>query len=70
MNGKIKTSGNFIRREGRRKGRNRGGACGPVGYCVCTHCGEKIRHQKGIKCTTLKCPECGNTLVREELLHS
>ncbi len=52
------------------KGRNRGGAFGPGGYCVCTHCGERIHHQQGVKCTTIKCPKCGHTMVREELLHS
>jgi hypothetical protein len=70
MNGTRKSSGNFIRGEGQRggKGRNRGGAFGPGGDCVCTHCGEKIQHQRGIKCTGIKCPKCGHTMVREELL--
>ncbi|MCK5135681.1 MAG: hypothetical protein KAR19_07835 [Bacteroidales bacterium] len=50
------------------QGRNKGGAYGTGGYCICAKCGEKIPHQRGIKCTTLKCPECGHTLIREELL--
>jgi DNA-directed RNA polymerase subunit RPC12/RpoP len=50
------------------KGRNKGGAMGPGGSCVCTKCGYKAPHQQGIKCTTIKCPECGHTLIREELL--
>lgn len=49
-------------------GRNKGGAFGPGGHCVCAKCGEKVSHQRGVKCTTLTCPKCGNTLVREELL--
>jgi hypothetical protein len=50
------------------QGRNKGGAFGPGGYCVCAKCGEQVPHEKGIKCTTLKCPKCGHTLIREELL--
>lgn len=51
------------------KGRNKGGAFGPGGYCVCSKCGEKIPHQQGVKCTTIKCPKCGQPMVREELLN-
>ena len=51
-----------------RLGRNKGGGFGPGGNCVCAACGEKVPHRKGVKCTTLKCPKCGKTMVREELL--
>jgi predicted RNA-binding Zn-ribbon protein involved in translation (DUF1610 family) len=51
-----------------RQGYNKGGAYGPGGYCVCAKCGTKIVHTKGIKCNTLKCPDCGHVLIREELL--
>lgn len=50
------------------RGRNRGGALGPSGYCICVKCNTRIRHQRGVKCTTLKCPECGHVMAREELL--
>jgi len=50
------------------QGRNKGGAFGTGGYCICTKCGEKVSHQRGVKCTTLKCPECGHTMIREELV--
>jgi len=53
---------------GGRLGRNKGGSFGPGGVCVCTGCGEKVPHQQGVKCTTLKCPKCGKPMVREELL--
>ncbi len=53
---------------GKGKGRNKGGAYGPGGYCVCAKCGEKLPHQRGIKCTTIKCPNCGKPMIREELL--
>jgi DNA-directed RNA polymerase subunit RPC12/RpoP len=49
-------------------GRNKGGAFGPGGYCVCAKCGAKLPHQRGVKCTSLKCPDCGHTMIREELL--
>jgi ribosomal protein S26 len=51
------------------KGRNKGGAFGPGGFCICAKCGEKVAHEKGIKCTTIKCPKCGHTMIREELLN-
>ena len=54
--------------QGSGRGRNKGGAFGTGGYCVCTKCGEKVPHQRGVKCTTLKCPECGHTMIREELV--
>ena len=50
------------------RGRNKGGAFGPGGFCVCSKCGEKVLHQQGEKCTAIKCPKCGHTMVREELL--
>jgi len=50
------------------QGRNKGGACGPGGFCVCIKCGERVSHQQGEKCTSLKCPKCGHTMIREELL--
>lgn len=51
------------------QGRNQGGSFGVGGFCVCAKCGEKVPHQQGVKCTTLKFPKCGNTMVREELLN-
>jgi len=51
------------------RGRNNGGAYGVGGYCVCAKCGEKIVHQQAVKCTSVKCPNCGHTLIREELLN-
>ena len=51
------------------RGRNKGGAFGTGGYCVCAKCGAKVPHRQGEKCTNLKCPECGKTMIREELLN-
>ena len=50
------------------QGRNRGGGYSVGGYCVCAKCGNKVQHQQDVKCTTLKCPKCGHTMIREELL--
>ena len=50
-------------------GRNNGGGYSVGGNCICAKCGEKISHQQGIKCTTIKCPKCGHTMIREELLN-
>jgi hypothetical protein len=50
-------------------GRNKGGGYSTGGFCVCAKCGEKVLHQQGVKCTTLKCPNCGHTMIREELLN-
>ena len=50
-------------------GRNKGGAFGPGGYCVCMKCGEKIPHKRGVKCTKLRCPKCDKPMVREELVN-
>ena len=53
-------------RRGRLKGEieeARGG--GPGGYCACPKCGYKILHERGIPCSTLKCPKCKINLIRE-----
>ncbi len=52
------------------QGRNKGGSFGTGGLCVCTKCGEKVTHRRGIKCTTLKCPKCGHTMIREEMVRN
>ena len=50
-------------------GKNKGGAFGPGGNCICAKCGTKTSHQQGVKCTTIKCPNCGHVMIREELLN-
>ena len=51
-------------------GRNQGGGFGAGGSCICAGCGKKVPHERGVKCTQLKCPDCGRTMVREELLNN
>jgi len=50
------------------QGRNNGGSFGPGGICICAKCRHRIPHEQGVKCTTLKCPQCGHIMIREELL--
>ena len=38
---------------------------GPEGYCVCSKCGYKKKHERGIPCSTIKCPKCKINLTRE-----
>jgi len=38
---------------------------GPSGFCKCTKCGYKIKHEAGKPCRELKCPTCDVVLVRE-----
>lgn len=66
--GLFRGSGKGLGRGGG-QGRNKGGAFGPGGYCVCAKCGAKVPHEQGVKCTSIKCPKCGHTMVREELIN-
>ena len=50
-------------------GKNRGGGYSIGGFCVCAKCGAKVKHEQGVKCTSIKCPECQHTMIREELLN-
>ncbi|MCK5176710.1 MAG: hypothetical protein KAQ92_03220, partial [Candidatus Aenigmarchaeota archaeon] len=56
--------GKFL--EWQRKGKMQGYAFGPGGYCVCSKCGYKIKHKRGVSCTSIKCPKCNIALVRKE----
>ena len=40
-----------------------------VKYCVCTECGEGIKHKIGIPCLEEKCPTCGANMVRVGSYH-
>jgi len=53
-------------RKGRFKGeiKNASGK-GPEGYCTCSKCGYKEKHKRGVPCSTIKCPNCGEFLTRE-----
>ncbi|MCK5476594.1 MAG: cation transporter [Candidatus Aenigmarchaeota archaeon] len=52
--------------EWQRKGKMHGYAFGPGGYCVCSKCGYKIKHKRGVSCSSMKCPKCNIALTRRE----
>ncbi|MDK2850014.1 MAG: H+/Na+-translocating ferredoxin:NAD+ oxidoreductase subunit [Candidatus Woesearchaeota archaeon] len=39
-------------------------------YCVCPNCGYRIKHERGVPCATLQCPNCHSKLVRESILQN
>lgn len=44
-----------------RTGRIRGGL---GGFCICPQCGMKIRHERGIPCAQIYCPQCDLPMAR------
>ncbi|MCK5808246.1 hypothetical protein KAH37_04585 [bacterium] len=51
------------------RGQNGGGGFGTGGLCICGKCKTKVSHKQGVRCTDIKCPNCGHTMIREELLN-
>lgn len=45
-------------------GGNRPGS-GPGGNCVCLKCKLSVPHRAGVPCSEVKCPKCGETMVKE-----
>ena len=55
-----------VRAIGAGKGRMQGQfSAGPGGFCICPKCEFKISKQRGIPCTTQKCPKCQTQMIRE-----
>jgi hypothetical protein len=50
--------------KGRGRTVSRGRAAGPAGDCVCASCGNAVPHTRGVPCSQLKCPRCGNMMIR------
>ena len=47
------------------RGRMPGGfGLGPGGNCRCVTCGDIVVHVTGQPCYQIRCPKCGNPLVR------
>jgi len=46
------------------RGRMGGFGLGPGGECVCSNCGNRIPHKRGIPCYNLRCPKCGSPMTR------
>lgn len=38
---------------------------GPDGTCVCPRCGYSVSHERGVPCSSLKCPKCNVNLERK-----
>jgi len=58
-------NGGSLGRRGRCAGRGGKGGLALGGYCVCSQCGYRTPHQRGIPCSEIQCPECGIPLIRE-----
>ena len=46
-------------------GQGRRAGAGAKGYCVCPSCGEKVEHQPGTPCNSIKYPKCDTAMTRE-----
>ncbi|MBK7701799.1 MAG: NifB/NifX family molybdenum-iron cluster-binding protein [bacterium] len=76
MNGKGRAGGNG-RGQGRSGGQGRGGggqgrgrmggpqAAGVAGDCVCSNCGHREPHERGVPCMQRQCPKCGAAMTRQ-----
>ncbi len=42
---------------------------GNMDYCICSQCGEKYQHIRGVPCMKRKCQKCGSVLFREGSVH-
>jgi len=42
-----------------------GSGLGGSTICRCPHCGHTIPHTKGVPCSSIKCPKCGNFMKGE-----
>jgi len=42
-----------------------GAGLGTGGNCICPGCGKTVPHQRGVPCTSQKCPNCGTNMNRE-----
>jgi predicted Fe-Mo cluster-binding NifX family protein len=57
--------GGGANRPGRGSGRMGGPmAGGPGGACVCPMCGHREPHERGVPCSSKRCPKCGAALTR------
>ena len=37
---------------------------GPVGYCICPNCGQRLPHEIAVPCYSKKCPKCNSPMMR------
>ena len=47
------------------RGRQPGGfGLGPSGECMCSSCGTRVPHQRGVPCYETRCSRCGQPMTR------
>ncbi len=46
-------------------GRNSGMGMGAGGWCICTSCGNKVTHTRGVTCNQIQCSSCGGRMTRD-----
>ena len=37
----------------------------PAGFCICNNCGKISIHREGVLCNSLKCPKCGERMLKD-----
>ena len=40
------------------------GSVGKETFCECLSCESRVKHERGIPCSSISCPECGSPMVR------
>jgi predicted DNA-binding protein (UPF0251 family) len=63
------TNGKAIRIEGGNytmmgRGRGMGSRGNPATFCVCPGCNHREGKERGVPCSSMKCPKCGSVMVR------
>lgn len=38
----------------------------PQNWCVCVECNHKVKHQAGVPCRDMECPECSGRMKRQK----
>ena len=46
------------------RGRMGGFSAGPGGNCICPNCRKTAPHERGVPCSSLRCPQCGAAMTR------
>ena len=65
VSGQRRGQGKGQRKEQGGAGRMGAKGVGPAGNCLCSKCGTAAPHEKGIPCTQMKCPKCGEPMTRQ-----
>jgi len=62
--GPVGMGRNVSRGRGAGRGGMGGFAAGPGGECMCPACGKRVSHQRGVSCSSVRCPQCGAATTR------